>query len=121
MIKKKILIIEEDENTREVLKLGLDFEGYVVVTAQNGKEGVEALSKNPAIGLILLDLMMPVMNGREFVDMLKSRNLFGDIPIVVSSSYSERDKSIDCTDFVLKPLQLDTLLVSVKKNYKKFG
>lgn len=119
MTKKKILVIEDDANIREVLKLALDFEGYDVVTAQNGKEGIEALAKNPGTGLILLDLMMPVMNGWEFVEHLKSRNQFEKVPIIVVSAYSERAKSIDCTDFVLKPLELDNLLHSVKENYKE--
>lgn len=119
MTKKKILVIEDDANIREVLKLALDFEGYDVVTAQNGKEGIEALDKNPNTGLILLDLMMPVMNGWEFVDVLKSRNQLDNIPIIVVSAYSERAKTIECTDFVLKPLELDNLLQSVKKNYKE--
>jgi CheY-like chemotaxis protein len=119
MNKKKILIVEDDVNIREVLKLALDFEGYDVVTAQNGKEGLEALEKNPSAGLILLDLMMPVMNGWEFVDELKSRNQFQHFPIIVVSAYSERAKTIDCTDFVLKPLELDNLLDSVKKNFRE--
>ncbi len=121
MNKKKILVIEDDPNIREVLKLALDFEGYEVVTAQNGKEGIEKLDKNPTAGLILLDLMMPVMNGWEFVDELKSRNQLGNVPIIVVSAYSERAKSIECSDFVLKPLELDSLLQSVKKNYKEMS
>ncbi len=118
MNKKLILVIEDDPNIREVLKLALDFEGYEVLTAQNGKEGIEKLDKNPNLGLILLDLMMPVMNGWEFVDELKNRETFNNVPIIVVSAYSERAKSIDCTDFVLKPLELEVLLQSVKKNYR---
>lgn len=121
MSKKKIIVIEDDPNIREVLKLALDFEGYEVVTAQNGKEGLETLDKHPNIGLILLDLMMPIMNGWEFVDELKNKKKFDNVPIIVVSAYSERAKSIDCTDFVLKPLELQTLLESVKRNYKELA
>jgi CheY-like chemotaxis protein len=116
MANKRILIIEDDANIRDVLRLALQFEGYEVVSAKNGKEGVELLaSTNP--GLILLDLMMPVMNGWEFVDYLKNENLFNKYPVVVVSAYSERAKAIDCRDFVLKPLELEDLLISVNKHF----
>lgn len=116
MTKKRILVVEDDANIRDVLKLALEFEGYEVTSAKNGKEGLDLLSKiNP--GLILLDLMMPVMNGWEFVEHLKNENLYQKYPVIVVSAYSERAKAIDCKDFVLKPLELEDLLESVKKNY----
>lgn len=116
MTKKRILVIEDDANIRDVLKLALEFEGYEVTCAKNGKEGLEILAKtNP--GLILLDLMMPIMNGWEFVDQLKRENLFEKYPVIVVSAYSERAKVIDCKDFVLKPLELEDLLKSVKIHY----
>ncbi len=117
-MKEKILVIEDDANIREVLRLALEFEGYEVQAAQNGKEGMEILEKFSPPGLILLDLMMPIMNGWEFVEELKRRGLFDQVPIVVVSAYSERAKKIDCTDFVVKPLELERLLNSVEKNFK---
>jgi CheY-like chemotaxis protein len=119
MDKKCVLVIEDDANIRDVLKLALNFEGYDVITAKNGREGLDVLQGHTP-GLILLDLMMPVMNGWEFVEELKERKTFNQIPIVVVSAYSERAKAIDCTDFVLKPLELETLLTSVKKNYRTY-
>lgn len=120
MTKKRILIVEDDASIRDVLKLALEFEGYEVAIAKNGKEGLEMLSQtNP--GLILLDLMMPVMNGWEFVEHLKNENLFKKYPVIVVSAYSERAKAIDCKDFVMKPLELEQLLESVKKNYGTGG
>lgn len=116
MENKRILVIEDDANIRDVLKLSLEFEGYKVVCAKNGKEGVELLASTDP-GLILLDLMMPVMNGWEFVDYLKEKNLFSKYPVIVVSAYSERAKAIDCKDFVLKPLELEDLLLSVKKHF----
>lgn len=116
MSNKKILIVEDDANIRDVLKLALEFEGYEVVSAKNGKEGLDLLLATDP-GLILLDLMMPVMNGWEFVEHLKQKNLFAKYPVIVVSAYSERAKVIDCKDFVLKPLELEHLLDSVKANY----
>lgn len=116
MSKKRILVVEDDANIRDVLKLALEFEGFEVITAKNGKEGLVLLDKTKP-GLILLDLMMPVMNGWEFVEHLKNENLFKKYPVIVVSAYSERAKAIDCKDFVLKPLELEDLLESVKRNY----
>lgn len=117
MTKKDVLIVEDDANIREVLKLALDFEGYKVVLATNGKEAMDLLPKiNP--GLIILDLMMPVMNGWEFVEEIKKHEEYRHIPIVVVSAYSERAKAIECTEFVQKPLELETLLQAVSKHFK---
>lgn len=116
MSNKKILIVEDDANIRDVLKLALEFEGYEVISAKNGKEGLELLLPTDP-GLILLDLMMPVMNGWEFVEQLKQKNLFAKYPVIVVSAYSERAKAIDCKAFVQKPLELEHLLDSVKENY----
>ena len=119
MSKKCVLVIEDDANIRDVLKLALNFEGYDVVTAKNGKEGLDVL-ETAKPGLILLDLMMPVMNGWEFVDHLKEKHKYENIPIVVVSAYSERAKAIDCTDFLVKHLELETLLTSVDRNYRTY-
>jgi two-component system response regulator MprA len=116
MSNKKILIVEDDANIRDVLKLALEFEGYEVVTAKNGKEGLDLLAETDP-GLILLDLMMPIMNGWEFVDHLKEKNLYAKYPVIVVSAYSERAKIIECRDFVQKPLELEELLTSVKTHY----
>jgi CheY-like chemotaxis protein len=118
MAEKCILIVEDDANIREVLKLALDFEGYRVFTATNGKEAFEALAKIPRPGLILLDLMMPIMNGWEFVENKNKDAFLKDIPVVVISAYSERAKTIECTDFVQKPLELEILLKSVRNHFQ---
>lgn len=117
MTQKEILIVEDDPNIQDVLMLALEFEGYKVVSANNGREALDILPQlNP--GLILLDLMMPIMNGWEFVEKIKKIDSYKDIPIVVISAYSERAINIECTEFVQKPLELETLLSAVKRHYK---
>lgn len=117
MKKKEILLVEDDESIQDIIMLALEFEGYIVVCANNGKEALDLLpGLNP--GLILLDLMMPVMNGWEFMEEFKKRGLSQDIPVVVISAYSERAVTIECTEFVQKPLELDTLLGAVKRHYR---
>lgn len=116
MHKKRILIIEDDANIRDVMKMALEFDGYSVATAKDGKEGLRELAENPHPDLILLDLMMPIMNGWEFVEAKKSDPTIKAIPVVVVSAYSEKAKIIECKAFVEKPLELETLLKAVKEN-----
>ena len=79
---ESILIVEDDEITRDMLKKSLETNEYKVVVAKNGKEGLERVKKaKPA--LILLDLMMPEMDGFEFAEHLRDNNEWLDIPVVV--------------------------------------
>lgn len=118
MNQKTLLVIEDDTNIRDVLKLSLQFEGYQVLTAENGKQGFEVLNQGIMPGLILLDLMMPIMNGWEFVGAIKEHKALKQIPIIIVSAYADRARSIDCHDFILKPLELTHLMQTVKKHYK---
>ena len=79
---QSILIVEDDEVTREMLKKSLETNNFKVVTAINGKDGLERVKKaKPA--LILLDLMMPEMDGFEFAQTLRENKKWLDIPVVV--------------------------------------
>ena len=83
---KSILVIEDDEDIRESLQQVLEMEGYDVVPAGNGREGLAALSQaEPCV--ILLDLMMPVMNGWEFRREQLSDSLLASIPTVIVTAY----------------------------------
>ena len=79
---QSILIVEDDEVTREMLKKSLETNKFKVVTAVDGKDGLERVKKaKPA--LILLDLMMPEMDGFEFAETLRENKEWLDIPVVV--------------------------------------
>ena len=118
MNKKKILIVEDDANIREVLELALEFEGYDIVCAVNGKDGVDQLAKGINPDLILLDLMMPVMNGWEFVEKLSMDQKNKNIPVVVVSAFIEKNTPIKCSAYVAKPVDLTHLLNTVKEHTK---
>lgn len=66
-----IVIIEDDADLRETLKELLEIEGFSVLAAENGREGLKLIERNGKPCLILLDLMMPVMNGWEFLDAMQ--------------------------------------------------
>ena len=101
---------------RTILKDVLESEGYRVYTASNGKEGMEILFEMPAPCLILLDLMMPVMNGWEFADALETCRAYADIPIVTLSAFSDPEKRIRATGSIKKPVDLDVLFALVRKH-----
>jgi CheY-like chemotaxis protein len=108
-----VLLIDDDEGIRETLKIFLEMEGYSVTAAADGKEGIEALSKiRPCV--ILLDLMMPVMNGWEFVDALKNTRC-ADSPVVVVTAYTDRIDTIKHSGIIGKPIDLAVLQRTLQK------
>ncbi|HEX4998423.1 MAG TPA: response regulator [Terriglobia bacterium] len=109
-----ILVVEDDDGIRQLMQLFLEIEGYRVITATNGQEGLEALSTAPDKCLILLDLMMPVMNGWEFVDALQTTR-HADAPVVVVTAYADQVGDIRCNGVLGKPIELDALLETVRK------
>jgi signal transduction histidine kinase/CheY-like chemotaxis protein len=90
------LVIEDDQATRELLVRGLSAAGVRVAQAENGRVGMDWLQNHERPDLILLDLMMPVMDGFEFVAELRKNQAFADVPIVVISAkdLSEADRSV---------------------------
>ncbi|MCM2278631.1 MAG: response regulator [Oligoflexia bacterium] len=111
---KGIIIVEDDDDIRNTLQEILELEGYPVVTAANGKEGLALLAKVDRPCLILLDFMMPVMNGSEFAEALSRDGAHSSIPIVVVSAYSDRARSIQSAGFLQKPIDFDDLLKLVR-------
>lgn len=112
---KTILIVEDDEGIRDALKLILEFGGYEVETAENGKVGIERLSTIAKPCVILLDLMMPVMDGWAFADIMKKNMSFATIPIVVVTAFADKAKSVGAARIVKKPVDMDTLLGFVRE------
>lgn len=118
---KSILVIEDNIDIQESLKATLELEGYNVFTADNGKEAIDHLEKIPTPCLILLDLMMPVMNGWEFVEEFQKIDKYSNIPIILLSAYSERAKDIPLIKEIFsKPMNFKILLERVKCHYYGF-
>jgi CheY-like chemotaxis protein len=112
---KRILIVEDDKAIRDMMKSVLEVEGYTVLAASNGKMGIEALKGQESPNVILLDMMMPVMNGWDFLDFLRSNSLTRQIPVVIVSAYGEIARSVKPQGFVPKPIQLKALLDAIEK------
>lgn len=112
---RPILIVEDDEDLREVLMHVLESEGIATLSARNGQEALDILHTegvNPS--LILLDLMMPVMNGWEFRERFDTDASIPDVPVVVMSARS-RDDSLSSAAWLQKPLRVDELLHTVQQ------
>lgn len=115
MRSKNILIVEDDEDIREILRLVIELEGYVVHTASNGQEGLEALAKIETPCLILLDLMMPVMDGWAFAEALEKDKLLTKIPFVIVSAFGENASNIKkARGTIKKPVDLALLKNTIK-------
>ena len=78
----KIMVIDDEHDLREMVSLFMEKEGYEVIDAENGKECSEMLKNGQIPDLILLDIMMPELNGWEVFDRLKEDASWKDIPIV---------------------------------------
>lgn len=111
--KPRILVVEDDFDIRDTLSQILEAEGYAVSGAANGAEALDVLAKESAPALILLDLMMPVMNGWQFrTEQLKDPELAA-IPVVVISAdagVGQKAEAIGAADSLKKPVPLETLL-----------
>ena len=104
---KKVLVVEDHPDMRKLLSLELELMGFEPITARGGKEGVEkALSEKPH--LVLLDICMPDMDGRDVARILRARPETKDIPIVAETALSnQRDLNsclqAGCDDCLVKP------------------
>jgi CheY-like chemotaxis protein len=113
---RNVLVIEDDESIRSCVVEILRQEGYEVHEAENGKNGMEMLKTLPGPTLVLLDMMMPVMNGWQFIEAQKKNAKFADISVVVVSA-TPADRALLTNEGVLpvegmlrKPFDPDNLL-----------
>ena len=118
MEQKKILIVEDSESIREMLKVMVESEGYEVITAEDGMEGLtRARSDGP--DLIILDLMLPKMDGFKVCRMLKFDSQFRRIPILIlTARSSDADRlmgeEVGADDYLVKPFEPETLLERIR-------
>ena len=110
-----VLIVEDDEDLREMMAQILTLEGFETATATNGRDALEYLRRSDAPQLILLDLMMPVMDGWEFQRERSRDPILADVPVVVLSAMDETRAAGAAThEFLKKPLDFDRLLQLVR-------
>jgi len=112
-----ILVVEDDPDITESLCDVLLSEGYEVATAANGREGFDRLREIGRPCLILLDLMMPVMSGGEFLAALRQDDALASIPVVIVSAWTNESAQVRAQSqgFVKKPISIDALLEATSR------
>ena len=119
---EKILVVEDEHNMAEFLSQFLTKGGYEVITAANGKEGLEkAIHEQP--DLVLLDANMPVMNGWDMLERLRKYPDSKDIPVMMITAFSEaqdiaKASAYGISDYVTKPFDFVELVERIAKTLK---
>ncbi len=114
---KSILVVDDDQSLRELLRLHLSSAGYEVTTASDGIEAGYAVLKSPP-DLIITDVNMPHMDGYAFVEALKSDNSLPKIPVIFLTSMDDfdRGKQLGAVGYITKPVRADRLLAVVAEH-----
>ncbi|HET6281971.1 MAG TPA: response regulator [Polyangia bacterium] len=114
-----VLLVEDEDDAREVLATALEDAHYKVLRAANGAEALKVLADQTVrCDLILLDLMMPVMNGWDFRHRQRQDPRLARIPVVLMSAGARLASTaggLDASGFITKPVEIDDLLNNVKR------
>jgi CheY-like chemotaxis protein len=116
---KKVLVVDDDIRNVFALTSTLEQRGMKVVFAENGREGIERLHQHPNTDLVLLDIMMPEMDGYETARAIRSTPRFEHLPIIsltAKAMKGDREKSIaaGASDYITKPVDLDQLVAMMQ-------
>jgi CheY-like chemotaxis protein len=114
-----VLIVEDDADLREMMAQLLTLEGYHTETVANGREALKYLHEAPRPDVILLDLMMPIMDGWEFRKRQQDDPALADVPVIVLTALDQaqaRANDLNGVDFLKKPLDFDRLLELVRRH-----
>jgi CheY-like chemotaxis protein len=112
---QSILVVEDDDDIRNVMVDVLESEGYHAEAATNGKEALELLHTIDKPCLVLLDMMMPIMNGREFLDKVMVDSYLAPIPVLIVSAVADKTDTKGAVGFLKKPVDIDMVLDMVSE------
>ncbi len=114
----KILVVEDDLDISDMLTEILGNEGYRVLRADNGKRGLELLFDHPDVGLVLLDRMMPVMDGPAFLAALRSSPDFARLPVIFLTAAEDTETIVGAAGYLRKPTRLETVIEVIQKHFQ---
>lgn len=117
---KKILIIDDDSKNIFALSAVLTAKKYECVSAQSAREGLDILQAQPEIGVVLMDMMMPEMDGYEAISVMKNAGNLKQIPVIAVTAQAmtgDREKCLDAgaDGYISKPVNVDELLQVFKE------
>jgi two-component system, cell cycle response regulator DivK len=118
-MKKLILVVEDQEDNRQILRDLLSNAGYDMVEAEDGEQALEAVTRQRP-DLILMDIQLPIMDGYEATRRIKADPALKAIPIIVVTSYAlsgdeDKARAAGCDDYVAKPFSPRALLVKIRE------
>lgn len=116
--KTTILVVDDDEDIRFDLREVLEEAGHAVVTARHGQDALEVLQYIEPPSLILLDLMMPLMDGLEFLEHQRRDPKIADIPVIVVTAFMDKAAQLQTHGLIPKPVELETLM-SATEPYRR--
>ena len=109
---REILVVDDDDDVREILQRELEAAGFATSGAANGAEALDRVArKRPT--LVLLDMVMPVMTGEQFVEAIHRDERLRDLPVVVITAWPREARRLPVREVLTKPLEMQTLLDSV--------
>jgi len=119
MAKKNILVVDDEKSIRLILESSLKNE-FNVVSLSDGKEAVGYLESGNIPDLIICDLMMPEINGFDFLELIRTSGFFDDIPVVILSGNEESKDKIKCfemgaDDYIVKPFNPKEILARIRR------
>jgi two-component system, cell cycle response regulator DivK len=114
-LKKTILIIDDDARNIFALSLVLRSKGYIVLSTSDAEAGISLVHENKNIAIVLLDMMMPGMDGYQALNIIRNNALLKDLPVVAVTAQAmpgDRQKCLQAgaTDYISKPIDMDKLL-----------
>jgi signal transduction histidine kinase/CheY-like chemotaxis protein len=112
---RRVLLVDDDPRNLFAISSVLESQGMDVLIAENGQEAIDILMNEPAIDLVLMDIMMPGMDGYSTMEVIRRQDNFTDLPIIALTAKAmvgDREKAIDAgaSDYVTKPVAIDMLL-----------
>lgn len=120
---KKILVAEDDVTTRKIIDIIIEKMGHIAINSSNGKSAYEILTSNKDISLVITDIMMPEMDGRQFVKVVRGNTAVQDIPIIMISAVVGVKEIAELlkngvTWFLPKPIRKEELTELVERAFE---
>jgi CheY-like chemotaxis protein len=108
-----VLIVDDDEDVREAVRDLVGMRGYPVAEAGDGKEALAWLERSEVPCIILLDLVMPVMDGWQFLERVRSSARLAGVPVIVVSAHAASHAPVGASGLLLKPFEARDLLRAI--------
>jgi HAMP domain-containing protein/signal transduction histidine kinase/CheY-like chemotaxis protein len=121
---KKALLVDDDARNLFAVTSLLEKCGMRVITASSGQEGLDALAANPDVDIVLMDIMLPGMDGFQTTSKIRSMDSYANLPIVALTAKAmpgDREKCLEagCTSFVPKPVDTNRLILAIKQSLQR--